>query len=288
MRIPPGLESYARTIELPRSRVTLFYYEAGPADAPPMVLLHGLGDEADTWRHVIGPLAGSHHVFAPDLPGFGRSSLPRRRLTPTFLADVLLEFLPAAGIRSAVLIGSSLGASIAQVMAIRDPTRISRLVLADGGIVPRTRLSAGLLLMLVPRIGERQYRSLEHHEAAAYETLRPYYADLDRLPASDQRFLRERVGDRVASHTQRRAYFSAFRGFVGWMLLRGRGAIRRIKRLPLETMYVWGSEDRIVPLADASIATRHPSATLRVIPGVGHLPHQESPEEFLRAVSGRA
>ncbi|MCS6863432.1 MAG: alpha/beta fold hydrolase, partial [Abditibacteriales bacterium] len=73
----PALAPYVRKVQL-RSGLTLFAFEAGAPDAPPLLLIHGLGDEADTWRHVFLPLAERYHVIAPDLPGFGRSDKPRR------------------------------------------------------------------------------------------------------------------------------------------------------------------------------------------------------------------
>jgi pimeloyl-ACP methyl ester carboxylesterase len=281
MQIPRPLQPFARQVELPRSRVRLFYYDAGCPASPAMVLVHGLGDEADTWRRVIGSLAGSFRVIAPDLPGFGRSSLPARRpLSPPFLARVMRELVDQLGIRNATWVGSSLGASIAQIVAIRWPARVARLVLVDGGIQARPRLRGALLGMLVPGAGERRYRTLRYDLDAAYETLRPYYGNLDGLPPEERAFLRERVRDRVSSDTQRVAYFSAFRSLLFWMLLAGRRATRRARSLDRKTLYVWGSDDRIVP----SGSWNAENARVTIVRGAGHLPHQESPEEFVRAI----
>lgn len=69
----PGLQPYARQVNLSKSGLSLYVYDAGPAGAGPMLLIHGLADEADTWRHLIDPLSTHHRVLAPDLPGYGRS-----------------------------------------------------------------------------------------------------------------------------------------------------------------------------------------------------------------------
>ena len=284
MRIPAGLETSARTLSLPRSGTRLFFYDVGSRDSPAMLLVHGLGDEADTWRRVMLPLAESFRVIAPDLPGFGRSLLPgRRRLSPPFLAGLLLELIEVLGISRVIGVGSSLGASLAQLAALREPARFARLVLADGGLLAKTRLHPALLLMLVPVVGERRYRDLRGHPEAAYASLSPYYANLAGLPAEEREFLRERVQERVASDTQMRAYFSFFRGYFGWMLLNGKACEGRAQRLAIETVYVWGAEDHIVPLgAGQGALARHPGARLAVIPAAGHLPHQEAPDDFLR------
>ena len=295
MQVPGALQPFARRKTLPRSGVRLFYYDAGRADSPAMILVHGLGDESDTWRRVIPSLAGSFRVVAPDLPGFGRSALPRHHrahrarcgfgLTPRFLADVLLELVGSLGIASATWVGSSLGASLAQVAALRSPQSVSRLVLVDGGVTARAPLRGALLAMLIPGVGEGRYRRLAHDIDAAYESLRPYYRDLDGLPAAERAFLRERVKDRVTSVTQRKAYFSMFRSYFVWSLLAGRRAMRQLQGQTGKTLYVWGAEDRIVPAdGENALRLRRLSARVVTIQGAGHLPHQESPEEFLRVL----
>jgi len=285
MRIPPGLEAFARTVTLPRSGAKLFLYDTDASGAPAIVLVHGLGDEADTWRRVIPGLAGRWRVIAPDLPGFGRSPLPGRRLTPRFLSSVLLELIELLLLPRAVFMGSSLGAALAQITAVMRPSAVEGLILVDGGLLVRSRVPPSLLAMLVPGIGERRYRSLEKDRGAAYASLLPYYARLDLLPDAERQFLRERVGERVASDSQRRAYFSVFRSYFGWRLLHGRLAARRARKLQVPVTYIWGAKDRILPIpaADAARALQ-PDAELTVIDGAGHLPHQERPEEFLRAL----
>jgi pimeloyl-ACP methyl ester carboxylesterase len=280
MRIPAGLEQYASTIELPRSHTRLFYYEAGAADSPPVVLVHGLGDEADTWRRVIGPLSRSFRVIAPDLPGFGRSSLPHRRLSPPFLAGVMREMADRLGIRSATWVGSSLGAGVAQLAALKWPALVERLVLVDGDVRARPPLRGALLEMLVPGAGERRYRAFRDDLEAAYDSLRPYYGSLDGLPAAEREFLRTRVRDRVSSDTQRRAYFSAFRSLILWTITSGRRAARLAGSLDSKTFHIWGADDLIVPLRSWNAGR----ARLAVIPGVGHLPHQEAPNEVVRLI----
>ena len=173
-----------------------------------MLLVHGLGDEADTWRRVIAPLAEGNRVVAPDLPGFGRSSLPSHgRLTPRYLTAVLRGLAASLGLRRVTMVGSSLGAALAQIVALADPNLVSRLILVDGGLLAMNRLNIGMLLMLVPGLAERRYRSLARDLDAAYASLMPYYASLGSLPREEREFLRERVGERVASVTQMRAYF---------------------------------------------------------------------------------
>jgi pimeloyl-ACP methyl ester carboxylesterase len=285
MGTPPCLDAYASTVTLPHTGERLFCYDAGPRDAPATLLVHGLGDEADTWRRVIPSLAQGHRVVAPDLPGFGRSPLPRRRLSPRYLAATLRELLEHLGMRRVTLVGSSLGAALSQIIALKEPALVSRLVLVDGGLLAMRRLQRGFILSLLPGLGEKRYRSLAADLDAAYASLGPYYANLADLPPEEREFLRERVAERVASVTQMRAYFSSFRGFVCWMLTWGQLAAARARRLDIPTHYIWGEQDHIIKSAlgrEASVL--HPGAHLSIIRGAGHLPHQEKPEEFLRVM----
>lgn len=72
------LAPYAKTIALPGLDLNVSYFEAGAQHRRTLILIHGLQDEADTWRHVFEPLAQRYRVIAPDLPGFGRSDKPQK------------------------------------------------------------------------------------------------------------------------------------------------------------------------------------------------------------------
>ena len=92
---------------------------AANADAPPVVLVHGLVVSSRYMIPLAERLAERNHVYAPDLPGFGRSDHPERPLDIVGLADALAGWMHAAGIASAVLIGNSLGCKIIADMALR-------------------------------------------------------------------------------------------------------------------------------------------------------------------------
>jgi pimeloyl-ACP methyl ester carboxylesterase len=100
---------------------------------PPILLVHGLGDEADSWRHFIPLLAPRARVIAPDLPGFGRSE-SRARVGVSACVRAILGLLDASSIGRAVFVGSSLGAVISEIVAFRAPERCAALALVDGGL----------------------------------------------------------------------------------------------------------------------------------------------------------
>jgi len=282
----PALAPYGQTIQLLGSEVDLFYYDTGPADGATILMVHGLGDESDTWRHLIPDLASRHRVLAPDLPGFGRSSLPTRSLTPDFLMTVLTEFLHELEQTPVVLIGSSLGGVLCQEIALTKPQLARGLILLDGTIVTgRQALNIGLLLFVIPGIGEWLYTRLRKNPLAAFDTLEPYYADLEAMPGDDRKFLFQRVNERVWSNSQRKAYFSILRNFARWTPGQQKGMLARLQNCLVPTLALWGASDHMIDISVAEKLTQlQPTCRLVTIPGAGHLPHQERPKEVLRVI----
>jgi len=283
----PGLEDAVHYLQLPHSGLRLFTYQLGEDPQLTLLLVHGLGDEADSWRRVLRPLAQSTRVVALDLPGFGRSAKPDIAYTLPLYTHVIQELVQALDIQRAVLVGSSLGAAICQSIALEEPAWLKGLALVDGGLLTAgQRLNLGLLLFLIPGLGEWLYTRLRKNPQAAYETLRPYYASLDRLPQADRQFLYQRVNQRVWDDAQRRAYFSALRSLAAQVSGRQKGLAGRLAQLRLPTLILWGAQDHIVPLATGqALHQAQPATRLVVFPDSGHLPHQEYPQEFVANLS---
>ncbi len=279
----PTLAPHARRVTVANGQ-QLFIYEAGQTSAPAMVLIHGLGDEADSWRHVFGPLAERYHVVALDLPGFGRSDPARAYTLPTF-RDTLIALLDALQITTATLVGNSLGAMLAQLVALQAPQRVSRLILVDGTLNLRPQsINPATLMMALPLIGYSIYTNFRKNAQAAYDSLRPFYADLDALPEADRQFLFQRVNERVWSDKQRTAYLAVFRNLT-FAPGRSRPTEAAIRALPMPIHLIWGERDVIIPVAAAhALVALKPDARLTVISGGGHLPHQDQPAATLAAI----
>lgn len=286
MQTWPGLEKYTRSVDLPTSGLRLFLYEAGSPESPVVLLLHGLGDEADTWRHLIEPLAANCRVIAPDLPGFARSDKPQIDYTIRFLCEIVLELLDTLAIPAATWIGHSLGAILSQTIALEHPERVDSLVLIDGTLLARAqKLSLQTLLFLVPGVGEWLYNRLRKNPQAAYNTLYPYYYDLDGLPQADRDFLFQRVNQRVWSDDQRRAYFSTLRNMASYATKAQKGLDDRLAQMKIPTLVVWGENDRLFPVENArGLAEIQPTARLVILPQAGHNLQQERPQEFIQAL----
>src|SRR5690242_20030705 len=96
---------------------------------PAVVLVHGLGGFAASWRHNLGPLAQRSTVHALDLPGFGASAKPPAGYSLAYFARALHAFLDGIGAGSVSLVGHSLGAAVAVTYALTHPARVERLAL---------------------------------------------------------------------------------------------------------------------------------------------------------------
>jgi len=292
MQPAPQLAPYAQTAEIREPGARIHYFEAGQRDKPALILIHGLQDEADTWRHVFEPLARTHRVISLDLPGFGRSDKARRAYSVPLYARAVLSFMDALKIGHAGLIGNSLGAMVAETIALTHPARASRLVLVDGTvcIVEWPAAAPGGLVqwLLMPIYDRRYFESLRRSTSAAYDSLRPYYADLDGLPQEDRDFLFRRVNERVWDERQRLASLAVRMRLLPFVAFQARRLVRRIPASPVPTTVVWGAEDRILPIGNGMArAALQPAARFVRIAGAGHLPHQERAEEFLKALGNR-
>src|SRR5690242_1116691 len=116
---------------------------------PPLVLLHGIGNSAQTWAGVLDELAAHHTVIAPDLLGHGDSDKPRGDYSIGAYANGVRDLLAVLDVERATVVGHSLGGGIAMQFAYQFPEFVERLVLVgSGGLGPE--MSASLRLASLP------------------------------------------------------------------------------------------------------------------------------------------
>jgi pimeloyl-ACP methyl ester carboxylesterase len=127
------------------------YLAAG--EGPPLILLHGVGDNALGWAWVMPALARAYCVYAPDLPGSGGSASPRGYdHSPAAFERFLRAFLDALEAGSAAVVGNSLGGLVALRLALSDPERVAALGLLAGAGLGR-RVSPALRSLALPGYG---------------------------------------------------------------------------------------------------------------------------------------
>jgi pimeloyl-ACP methyl ester carboxylesterase len=115
--------------------VNVFYREAGPADAPAIVLLHGFPTSSNMFRNLIPALADRYHVIAPDYPGFGQSEMPERtkfQYSFAHFADITDALLTRLAVPRYALYVMDYGAPVGYRLALKHPERVTALVIQNG------------------------------------------------------------------------------------------------------------------------------------------------------------
>jgi pimeloyl-ACP methyl ester carboxylesterase len=113
----------------------IFYRDAGPQDAPAILLLHGFPTSSNMFRNLIPRLAGSFRVIAPDYPGFGQSSMPdHKSYAYTFenYADIVDKLAGQLGVSKYSLYVMDYGAPVGYRLALRHPERVQALIVQNG------------------------------------------------------------------------------------------------------------------------------------------------------------
>ena len=271
-----------RRVEMSRGWVSLL--EAGPADGPVVLLLHGLLSDATTWEPTLLPLARSGlRVLALDLPGHGESA----KLPGTYLLDefaiALEELLDRLGIAAVTTCGHSFGGAVSIHFGYHYPARVQRQVLVSAGGLGR-EVNPGLRLLTVPgaeavvgavlgrRVVRRALGSTRLHRA---------------FGLSDQRLVNLRRIFRGLTDTQARAaFFASARGVIEPSGQRGSFIEMEYLAEHLPTLLVWSDADSVIPVTHAHDTHAHlPTSRLVVLPGGGHEPHRRDPARFAAEVA---
>lgn len=286
--------------ELPESRYAdlgspVHYVEwEGPATRT-FVLVHGLGGSHLQWALVGPELARSGRVLAVDLAGFGRTLRSGRSCKLTANRALLSHFIEeVAGGGPVVLGGHSMGGGIAMMQAAVEPASVEGLVLtssvypwAKGGR-PSPVVIGGFALYRAPGVGEwvmRQRVSRLGAERVVRLGFRLNMVDPSRVPEWLLRRHVELLLERLDDPDGGAAFLEAARSLLrlGQNVERGRALLEDVK---CPVLAIHGRQDRFVPAAFAWAATEaHPDWTIRVFPGVGHLPQIEAPERWLSVVT---
>ena len=246
---------------------------------PAVVLLHGLGGFAHSWRHNVAALAARATVYAVDLPGFGRSAKPRTRYRLAYFARALHGFLDAVGVSHASLVGHSLGGAVAVTYALTHPARVERLALL-GSVVPGFTWQVSWRHRLVCTYGLGELVALcgcapMYRAAIAGCFHAPDAAEVDFLVGCD-------YAERTSA-AARAAWLSTTRALRVELVERRVDYRRAIATLDLPVLLVHGRQDPAVPPAHcAEAADGFLRGRARWLDACGHFPHIEHP----RVVNG--
>jgi pimeloyl-ACP methyl ester carboxylesterase len=258
---PEGARNYVRT---PRGAVHFHATGSGPL----MIFLHDIGSSHHSFDAIMPRFAQKHRTFAVDLLGHGNSDLQAEDLSAATQAEALLEVIADLHLEDFVLVGHSLGGSVALQVAAQVPRKVHKLVL----------LAAGCYEYRFPLTWN-------------FFRIAALWAVLGRLGKS--RVL-ERVKRRLYRDPQAAARSPAFAGArspAGWAAL-GRAfrqntshdtlsELEEIVDAYLEhpSLIIWGSEDPVSPVASARFLFRDkPNVRFIEISGASHFPHEDHPD----------
>ena len=253
---------------------------------PPLLLVHGLMTSSYSWRYVLEPLGRHFTLYAPDLPGNGKSDRPlAARYHPDALADWIGEVQAALGIRGSPVIGNSMGGYLCMRLALRDPAAMSRLVNVHSPGVPEARLYALGAALAVPGVKsllawlarrkpeEWAHRNVHYFDESlkSREEAREYGAPLAD-PDGARAFVKH-LGETMAIGPIRRFYRE----------LADRQ--RRGEPFPVPLLLVYAERDPMVPPRFGELlAGRIPGARLVRLTDASHFAHVDAVEHFLPPV----
>jgi pimeloyl-ACP methyl ester carboxylesterase len=250
---------------------------AGTGD--PVIAIHGLGATKASLVPTVAALADRFHVIALDLPGFGDSGKPLRApYDARFFAESVIELLDALGLERAHVIGNSLGGRVALEIGLRAPERVERLaLLAPSMAWRRNRPWTPLLRAVRPELG-----AIQPTPRAAVEQI------VDRMiPGARDGWTAAGVDEFMRAYLTRRgraAFYAAARQIYLEEPEGDDGFWPRLKTLTVPALFVWGKQDRLVPIAFARHVTDALPKAEHLELECGHVPQLERPRETHEAV----
>lgn len=248
------------------------YMETGRADAPPVVLLHGVGANSMHWRFQLAGLADRWHVIAWNAPGYVLSDgFATDNPDCHSYADALAHFLAALSLDRVRVVGNSFGTRVAQCFALHYPGRTLKLAMTGTGIGPHHMTEAEKTKVLLTR--EAQVAAGGYGFGARVAALVGPNATPDTIA----------LVQNVVRATNPRGFMHG----VKLGLAEGYAPEQVAPALTMPVLMISGSEDKVNPIdKNAAVLAKHlPHARLVVLPGHGHLPEVEAPSEVNRLLA---
>jgi pimeloyl-ACP methyl ester carboxylesterase len=240
------------------------YVEAG--SGPNVILLHGLGGDAQNWALTIPAVAAHYHVYAPDQIGFGRSDKPEINYRVGTMVDFLNSFMKKLSIDKATLVGNSLGGWISVSMTLAHPERVEKMVLVDSAGF-NADVTREQLLALNPSTleGQRAVMKLILYNAASFSSDATIESQFTNKLKRGDAYTVDRFIDSIVRHED---------------TIDG-----QLSRIKVPTLIVWGHNDALTPYTYAErFAKEVVGSQLVTIEKCGHVPQLEKAQEFNTAL----
>ncbi|OIK14989.1 alpha/beta hydrolase [Bacillus sp. MUM 116] len=244
--------------------LTIHYEIEG--NGKPLIILHGMGNNSQSWKKQLKGLSEQFTVIAWDAPGYGKSSDPKEELREfKEFANVLKGFIDKLGFESVILLGHSMGSAIAIDFCSRFPDLVEALIISDA-----TRGSAAL--------SKEENESKLKNRVNNIETLTPEEIAKLRVksllsPEPNTEVLKE--VERIYSQIRPMGFRS-----VAYSLYHLNN-MDLLSTIQVPTLVICGEFDKVTPVEESQIFHENiQGSKLVIIPGTGHLCYQEAPDTF--------
>ncbi len=255
------------------------YYKEKGSKGKVLLFIHGFSASTYSWRLNMEPLAKDFHVYALDLKGFGYTAKPAESdYTLDAQAQLVADFMDAMKIKSATLIGNSMGGAISQKVTLKFPDRVEKLVLVDSAGVSEGIVMFGALgknistnslsktlnyLFMNEHTIKSIVKSLYVQKNLKTDEVAEGYVKPFRTPGIED------------------AFAQMVKGFV-----EDDDLPKRIPEIKIPTLIVWGENDTIIPVTAAKKFNELiKGSKLIIYPEAGHMPMEEHPADFNKAIA---
>jgi len=254
--------------------VQLHYSDEGNRlDSTPLLLIHGTSSSLRTWDGVTAQLKSQYRIIRFDLPGFGLTGPnPNRDYSTSYYNQVIDSLLTALHVSRVIIVGNSLGGSIATQYAIYQPAKVRGLVLVDAAGLPPAKKTTGAIgfkLAQMPVIN-RLLTIITPRELVK-KSLQDAYGDTEKVTDS----LTTQYFDMLTREGNRQALIDRMR--QGWQVKDS----NFLTKVEAPTLIVWGSNDRLIPVENAELFQQKiKNSQVHIWDNLGHVPMEEDPVAF--------
>ena len=288
---PWGARGYVSNLDGP-----VHWVEFGSGDSndgTPIMFVHGLGGSHLNWCLVGPKLAEDRRAVALDLHGFGLTPGGRHTATVQRNARLLDRFVRGVTGTPVILVGNSMGGLISILQASAAPDTVKGLVLIDPALPPPRRapdrqVGSQFLLYALPGLGEVYVRTLMSRrppQLAVQRVVELCFADPSRAdPAMLTASIALAAERQNHDHANAAAFLAASRSLMRVVGLRRR-YWEMMAAVQVPVLLIGGEADRLVPVASMrQAAARNPRWHTVILPGVGHTPQLEVPDDVIGTI----
>ena len=252
--------------------LSLHYLDWGSPGKQPFIMLHGIGRVAHSFDHIAPKFNQDYHVMAIDMRGHGDSAWsPEGAYLVQNYAKDLDGFVTQLNLRNVVLLGNSTGGRVVQVYAGMHPDRVAKLVVEDVGPERTNEIASGFARRVQQEENgwaseDELLASLMRGGGTVSEELQRNYAHFGSKQRADGRIVWKRDPNLV-------------KGFVPTELW------EQVLKIKCPTIYILGGASSIVPPeTQQKLRESLPVVQIVTMPKLGHYPHQEAPQDYIRIV----